>query len=64
MYVALGSPTLPGWTGNGGDPCGELWQGVVCTGSTITGMYDSFSIVFPFHLVYLFMFHSYQLTDF
>ncbi|RCV22052.1 hypothetical protein SETIT_4G189100v2 [Setaria italica] len=38
LYVALGSPTLPGWTGNGGDPCGELWQGVVCTGSTITGI--------------------------
>nr|CAB3468636.1 unnamed protein product [Digitaria exilis] len=38
LYVSLGSPTLPGWTGNGGDPCGELWQGVVCTGSTITGI--------------------------
>ncbi|XP_062229465.1 protein STRUBBELIG-RECEPTOR FAMILY 3-like isoform X2 [Phragmites australis] len=38
LYVALGSPTLPGWTGNGGDPCGELWQGVVCTGSSITGI--------------------------
>ncbi|RLM55038.1 protein STRUBBELIG-RECEPTOR FAMILY 3-like [Panicum miliaceum] len=38
LYVALGSPTLPGWTGNGGDPCGELWQGIVCTGSTITGI--------------------------
>ncbi|OEL22283.1 Protein STRUBBELIG-RECEPTOR FAMILY 3 [Dichanthelium oligosanthes] len=38
LYVALGSPTLPGWTGNGGDPCGELWQGVVCTGSAITGI--------------------------
>ncbi|KAL6603109.1 hypothetical protein ACP70R_043470 [Stipagrostis hirtigluma subsp. patula] len=39
LYVSLGSPTLPGWTGNGGDPCGELWQGVTCTGSSITGMY-------------------------
>lgn len=38
LYIALGSPTLPGWTGNGGDPCGELWQGVVCTGSAITGI--------------------------
>ncbi|KAK3134278.1 hypothetical protein QOZ80_6AG0547180 [Eleusine coracana subsp. coracana] len=38
LYVALGSPTLPGWTGNGGDPCGELWQGVTCTGSSITGI--------------------------
>ncbi|KAL6874147.1 hypothetical protein ACP4OV_014229 [Aristida adscensionis] len=39
LYVALGSPTLPGWTGNGGDPCGELWQGITCTGTSITGMY-------------------------
>ncbi|WVZ79096.1 hypothetical protein U9M48_026717 [Paspalum notatum var. saurae] len=38
LYIALGSPTLPGWTGNGGDPCGELWQGIVCTGSAITGI--------------------------
>uniref|UniRef100_A0A0A9G2Y5 Leucine-rich repeat-containing N-terminal plant-type domain-containing protein n=1 Tax=Arundo donax TaxID=35708 RepID=A0A0A9G2Y5_ARUDO len=38
LYVALGSPTLPGWTGNGGDPCGELWQGVTCTGASITGI--------------------------
>ncbi|XP_062178488.1 protein STRUBBELIG-RECEPTOR FAMILY 3-like isoform X2 [Phragmites australis] len=38
LYVALGSPTLPGWTGNGGDPCGERWQGIVCTGSSITGI--------------------------
>ncbi|KQK16945.1 hypothetical protein BRADI_1g31600v3 [Brachypodium distachyon] len=36
LYVSLGSPKLPGWIPNGGDPCGELWQGVVCTGSAIT----------------------------
>lgn len=38
LYISLGSPLLPGWTGNGGDPCGESWQGVVCTGSSITGI--------------------------
>lgn len=38
LYVALGSPTLPGWTANGGDPCGERWQGVVCIGSNIDSM--------------------------
>ncbi|CAD6338794.1 unnamed protein product [Miscanthus lutarioriparius] len=38
LYISLGSPPLPGWTGNGGDPCGESWQGVVCTGSSITGI--------------------------
>ncbi|KAG8069956.1 hypothetical protein GUJ93_ZPchr0006g40873 [Zizania palustris] len=35
LYVALGSPTLPKWTANGGDPCGDGWQGVVCIGSNI-----------------------------
>lgn len=35
LYVALGSPALPGWTANGGDPCGEKWQGVDCIGSSI-----------------------------
>ncbi|XP_051194754.1 protein STRUBBELIG-RECEPTOR FAMILY 3 isoform X3 [Lolium perenne] len=35
LYVALGSPALTGWTANGGDPCGEGWQGVVCIGSNI-----------------------------
>lgn len=35
LYVALGSPALPKWTANGGDPCGDGWQGVVCIGSNI-----------------------------
>jgi hypothetical protein len=48
LYISLGSPPLPGWTGDGGDPCGEGWQGVLCTGSSITGMYVSFFITFPF----------------
>ncbi|KAL3624732.1 hypothetical protein CASFOL_031400 [Castilleja foliolosa] len=30
LYASLGLPALPGWTESGGDPCGELWQGVVC----------------------------------
>ncbi|AQK81714.1 Protein STRUBBELIG-RECEPTOR FAMILY 1 [Zea mays] len=38
LYISLGSPPLPGWTGDGGDPCGEGWQGVLCTGSSITGI--------------------------
>jgi hypothetical protein len=44
LYVALGSPKLPGWSASGGDPCGESWQGVTCTGSSITSMYASYSM--------------------
>lgn len=39
LYVALGSPSLPGWVASGGDPCAENWQGVQCTGVNITEMY-------------------------
>lgn len=39
LYVSLGSPSLPGWIPNGGDPCGEVWQGITCTGTSITKMY-------------------------
>lgn len=39
LYIALGSPVLPGWEGAGGDPCGEAWQGVLCNGSDIQSMY-------------------------
>ncbi|XP_059277011.1 protein STRUBBELIG-RECEPTOR FAMILY 3-like [Lycium ferocissimum] len=35
LYVALGSPFLPGWSAVGGDPCGELWQGIVCENTNI-----------------------------
>ncbi|KAL0328110.1 UNVERIFIED_CONTAM: protein STRUBBELIG-RECEPTOR FAMILY 1 [Sesamum calycinum] len=38
LYVALGSPSLPGWVASGGDPCGELWQGVVCEDSSISSV--------------------------
>ncbi|XP_065020930.1 protein STRUBBELIG-RECEPTOR FAMILY 3-like isoform X1 [Musa acuminata AAA Group] len=38
FYAALGSPPLPGWVPNGGDPCLENWQGVQCVASNITGI--------------------------
>ncbi|XP_078428601.1 protein STRUBBELIG-RECEPTOR FAMILY 3-like [Wolffia australiana] len=38
LYVSLGSPPIPGWTPNGGDPCTESWQGVQCVGPNITGI--------------------------
>lgn len=39
LYVALGSPVLPGWIATGGDPCGEAWQGVECNDTNIVRMY-------------------------
>ncbi|XP_068649885.1 protein STRUBBELIG-RECEPTOR FAMILY 3-like isoform X4 [Aristolochia californica] len=38
LYTALGSPPLPGWIPNGGDPCTENWQGVSCALSNITSI--------------------------
>uniref|UniRef100_A0A0A8Y2F0 Leucine-rich repeat-containing N-terminal plant-type domain-containing protein n=1 Tax=Arundo donax TaxID=35708 RepID=A0A0A8Y2F0_ARUDO len=38
LYTALGSPGLPNWTTNGGDPCNEGWQGVACVASNITSI--------------------------
>ncbi|XP_058082967.1 protein STRUBBELIG-RECEPTOR FAMILY 3-like [Magnolia sinica] len=38
LYASLGSPPLPGWTQSGGDPCGEIWQGIQCVNSNITGI--------------------------
>ncbi|XP_072951038.1 protein STRUBBELIG-RECEPTOR FAMILY 3-like isoform X1 [Typha angustifolia] len=38
LYVSLGSPPLPGWIPNGGDPCIEGWQGVQCIDSNITSI--------------------------
>ncbi|WOK91912.1 protein STRUBBELIG-RECEPTOR FAMILY 3-like [Canna indica] len=38
FYAALGSPPLPGWILNGGDPCVENWQGVQCVGPNITAI--------------------------
>ncbi|XP_009796493.1 protein STRUBBELIG-RECEPTOR FAMILY 6-like [Nicotiana sylvestris] len=34
MYGALNSPgQLTKWTANGGDPCGESWKGITCSGN-------------------------------
>ncbi|KAL1821683.1 hypothetical protein ACET3Z_016552 [Daucus carota] len=38
LYVALGSPLLPGWVGVGGDPCADSWQGVQCIDSNISAI--------------------------
>ncbi|TVU38397.1 hypothetical protein EJB05_11765 [Eragrostis curvula] len=38
LYTALGSPGLPNWITNGGDPCNENWQGVECVNSNITSI--------------------------
>jgi len=38
LYASLGSPDLDGWTGSGGDPCREAWQGVQCDGPNVTAM--------------------------
>ncbi|KAL6856060.1 hypothetical protein ACP4OV_018862 [Aristida adscensionis] len=38
LYTALGSPSLPSWTNNGGDPCNDAWQGVLCAGPNITSI--------------------------
>ncbi|XP_011072711.1 protein STRUBBELIG-RECEPTOR FAMILY 7 [Sesamum indicum] len=37
MYTSLNSPPLlTNWKPNGGDPCGESWKGVSCSGSKVT----------------------------
>nr|CAB3501809.1 unnamed protein product [Digitaria exilis] len=37
LFTSLNSPgQLKGWQANGGDPCGESWQGVTCSGSGVT----------------------------
>ncbi|PWA86190.1 STRUBBELIG-receptor family 6 [Artemisia annua] len=37
MFQSLNSPgQLNKWTANGGDPCGENWKGVKCSGSKVT----------------------------
>ncbi|XP_052177585.1 protein STRUBBELIG-RECEPTOR FAMILY 3-like [Diospyros lotus] len=38
LYAALGCPSLPGWVPNGGDPCTESWQGVVCNNTDISSI--------------------------
>ncbi|KAL9304604.1 hypothetical protein ACSQ67_021867 [Phaseolus vulgaris] len=37
MYSSLNSPSkLSGWKSSGGDPCGESWKGIKCSGSSVT----------------------------
>ncbi|XP_056176540.1 protein STRUBBELIG-RECEPTOR FAMILY 5-like [Syzygium oleosum] len=37
MYSSLNSPSaLTGWKSSGGDPCGESWKGIECSGSSVT----------------------------
>lgn len=37
MYSGLGSPLqLSQWSSSGGDPCGQSWKGVTCSGSKVT----------------------------
>ncbi|CAN6451241.1 unnamed protein product [Victoria cruziana] len=36
-YTVLGSPSqLTGWSLSGGDPCGQSWTGIICSGSAVT----------------------------
>ncbi|XP_074268288.1 protein STRUBBELIG-RECEPTOR FAMILY 6-like isoform X2 [Silene latifolia] len=37
MFTSMNSPSgLTGWTASGGDPCGQSWKGVTCSGSKVT----------------------------
>ncbi|XP_059459225.1 protein STRUBBELIG-RECEPTOR FAMILY 5-like [Corylus avellana] len=37
MYSSLKSPSqLTGWKSSGGDPCGDSWEGIKCSGSSVT----------------------------
>ncbi|XVE88535.1 hypothetical protein DITRI_Ditri19aG0077000 [Diplodiscus trichospermus] len=37
MFTGLNSPQqLTGWTANNGDPCGQSWKGVTCSGQRVT----------------------------
>ncbi|KAH7565639.1 hypothetical protein JRO89_XS09G0238200 [Xanthoceras sorbifolium] len=48
LYTSLNSPgQLNGWTANGGDPCGQSWKGVTCSGQRVTELYTSFPFTFP-----------------
>ncbi|KAM3231010.1 hypothetical protein ACQJBY_061271 [Aegilops geniculata] len=39
LFTSLNSPgQLKGWQVNGGDPCGESWQGITCSGSSVTAI--------------------------
>uniref|UniRef100_A0A7N0TZ04 Protein kinase domain-containing protein n=1 Tax=Kalanchoe fedtschenkoi TaxID=63787 RepID=A0A7N0TZ04_KALFE len=37
LYTSLNSPSnLDGWQTSGGDPCGDGWDGIDCSGSSVT----------------------------
>ncbi|ONK75162.1 uncharacterized protein A4U43_C03F14000 [Asparagus officinalis] len=37
LFTSLNSPgQLNGWKASGGDPCGESWKGITCSGSSVT----------------------------
>ncbi|CAL9046421.1 protein STRUBBELIG-RECEPTOR FAMILY 5-like [Musa acuminata AAA Group] len=37
LYRSLNSPSqLTGWSSSGGDPCGNDWKGIKCSGSSVT----------------------------
>ncbi|KAM6562854.1 hypothetical protein CsatB_022852 [Cannabis sativa] len=37
MYTSLNSPSqLSGWKSSGGDPCGDSWDGIKCSGDSVT----------------------------
>ncbi|XP_039053755.1 protein STRUBBELIG-RECEPTOR FAMILY 5 [Hibiscus syriacus] len=37
MFKSLNSPSqLRGWKSSGGDPCGDYWEGITCSGSSVT----------------------------
>ncbi|KAL4192884.1 hypothetical protein AMTRI_Chr06g196520 [Amborella trichopoda] len=39
LYNALNDPVqLTGWKSNGGDPCGESWKGISCSGTAVTSI--------------------------
>lgn len=47
MYTSLHSPSqLSNWKAGGGDPCGEHWKGITCSGSSVTEMYAVNFIVY------------------
>ncbi|XP_072990203.1 protein STRUBBELIG-RECEPTOR FAMILY 7-like isoform X2 [Typha latifolia] len=39
LYTSLNSPSkLTSWKANGGDPCGQSWLGITCSGSAVTAI--------------------------
>ncbi|XP_072973632.1 protein STRUBBELIG-RECEPTOR FAMILY 6-like isoform X1 [Typha angustifolia] len=39
LYTSLNSPSkLTSWKANGGDPCGQSWLGISCSGSAVTAI--------------------------